>query len=116
MRSFEADLLGRLLSFVAERFPHSLAAAAEAFGRAGVAAVDDSDPAAVEALRARATAELRRSLAAAPDGLPETTPGVSPAARLAQAADELVSACDGALRREALRASLTDEERRELLQ
>jgi hypothetical protein len=45
----------------------------------------------------------------------ETTPGVTARERLAQAEETLVSACDGFLRREAIAASLTNEERIELL-
>ncbi|HEX2165179.1 MAG TPA: thiamine pyrophosphate-dependent enzyme, partial [Thermoanaerobaculia bacterium] len=58
---------------------------------------------------------LGRIDAAALPELPETTPGVAAADRLAAAAAELAAACDGFLAREAIAASLTPEERRELL-
>ena len=65
---------------------------------------------------------LRRALAkalyehvTAPDGIAETTPGVSASKRLEQARAELVEACDGFLRRAAIEASLTKDERREIL-
>ena len=41
---------------------------------------------------------------APPDGLPDTTPGVSVERRLALATTELLEACDGFLRREAIAA------------
>ena len=74
------------------------------------------DPDAIEALRPALASALRRELAgAAPDGLPETTPGVSVDERLAQAKAELAEACDGFLRRESIAASLTRDERIEIL-
>ena len=51
----------------------------------------------------------------APDGLDETTPGTSAIKRLEQARAEIVEACDGLLAREAIRVSLTSDERREIL-
>src|SRR5262249_39873794 len=61
-------------------------------------------------------AELSRLLAGAPpENLPETTPGVSVDERLVFAKKELAEACDGFLRREAIAASLTRDERVELL-
>jgi 2-oxoisovalerate dehydrogenase E1 component len=48
-------------------------------------------------------------------GVPETTPGVSVNDRLHHAAVEILASCDGFLRREAIAASLTPEERREIL-
>ncbi|HWP98923.1 MAG TPA: thiamine pyrophosphate-dependent enzyme, partial [Vicinamibacterales bacterium] len=53
--------------------------------------------------------------ARAPAEAAETTPGVDVATRLAQAREEIVAACDGFLRREAIAASLTPDERREIL-
>jgi 2-oxoisovalerate dehydrogenase E1 component len=48
-------------------------------------------------------------------GAPDPTPGTSAQERLNQAREELLDACDGFLAREALAASLTDDERREIL-
>src|SRR5204863_5043175 len=48
-------------------------------------------------------------------GVPETTPGVSVNQRLHQAVTEVVDACDGFLRREAIAASLTPDEKSEIL-
>ena len=47
--------------------------------------------------------------------LGETIPRVSAAERHAAAVDELVDACEGFFRREEIRASLTADERREML-
>ncbi|HEY0590917.1 MAG TPA: thiamine pyrophosphate-dependent enzyme, partial [Thermoanaerobaculia bacterium] len=51
----------------------------------------------------------------APVAVPETTPRVDAARRLREAREEVLDACDGFLRREALAASLTPYERREIL-
>ena len=50
-----------------------------------------------------------------PPDLPDTTPGTSAQTRLEQASAELLDACDGFLRRSAIEASLTPDERREIL-
>jgi 2-oxoisovalerate dehydrogenase E1 component len=47
--------------------------------------------------------------------VPETTPSVSAGVRWTSAVDELIEACDGFLRRAALRLTLSAEERREML-
>ncbi|MDA8017134.1 MAG: thiamine pyrophosphate-dependent enzyme [Thermoanaerobaculia bacterium] len=47
--------------------------------------------------------------------LDETTPGVGPGTRLGQEISRLIDDCDGFLRRESLTASLSPDERRELL-
>ncbi|MGZ8729844.1 MAG: alpha-ketoacid dehydrogenase subunit alpha/beta [Thermoanaerobaculia bacterium] len=92
----------RFGAFVAERFPFALPAAMRAFeeanGNAG-------------ALRATLESALRIDVAS----LPETTPRVSAGARVQQATDEIVDACEGFLRREEIAASLTIEEKREIL-
>jgi hypothetical protein len=72
-----AGLSERFASFVAERQPFALRPALMAFS-----AVCRSDPgrdaAAIDALRPSFANALRRELAGAPpDGIPETTPGVS---------------------------------------
>ena len=108
------DLASRFRAFVAERFPFALGAAAEAFDAADGPAA--SGEGAIEALRPRLRAELRRRAASSfPPVTGETTPGVAAAARVALAVEELVGACDGFLRRAAIRASLTPDERREIL-
>lgn len=71
---------------------------------------------AIDALRAPLRESLRKRLGRpVPAGLGETTPGVDAAQRLARASADLLDACDGFLRREAIAASLTPAERREIL-
>lgn len=108
----------RLSAFVAERFPFALPATArildegldiDGLGGAELArALDDQR----EDLRRRLLESLDKT---PPAGIPETTPGVSARQRLSQAAEQLADAVDGFLRRETIAASLTAEERRELL-
>jgi len=72
---------------------------------------------ALEALRPKLRGALVRELTARVEpaaGLEETTPGVAAKDRLTEAVSELADACDGFLRREAIAASFTDDERREL--
>jgi len=110
-----SSLFGRFAAFVAERFPFALAPAIEAFTLA-CRRDPGRDSAALDALRAPFAAELTRLLAGAPpENLPETTPGVSVDERLVLAKRELAEACDGFLRREAIAASLTKDERIELV-
>lgn len=58
-------------------------------------------------------AELERELLSHASG--ETTPGVSAHDRVQRSIDEVLAACNGFLRREAIAASLTAEEKREIL-
>ena len=93
----------RLGAFVTERFPFAVEIALSAFDDAS------GDP-------ARFRTALERRLAAAPrPSAGDTTPGVSAETRVQQANAELADACDGFLRREAIKASLTRDERREML-
>jgi 2-oxoisovalerate dehydrogenase E1 component len=111
-------LAARFAAFVAERFPFALDAATGALHDTLQAAGEPAaaDPDAIEALREPLATALRGALSATPPkGTPEPTPGVDAATRLSQAVDEAVQACDGFLRREAIAASLSDEERVELL-
>jgi 2-oxoisovalerate dehydrogenase E1 component len=113
-----APLVSRFAAFVAERHPESMERAVKAFGAVVARAKRPagSPASALDALRKPLRAALRKALAAeAPRGVTETTPGVSPKARLRQAETVLLEACDGFLRRESIRASLTPEERREIL-
>jgi 2-oxoisovalerate dehydrogenase E1 component len=109
------QLGARFAAFVAERHPYALAVAREAWRSAGGDAADERAPGGLERLRPALREELQRRLSAAPDGLPETTPGVSAARRLEQGARTLADECDGFLVRAAVAASLTREERLELL-
>ena len=111
-------LASRFAAFVAERYPFAVDHAVEAFDAAGLPAVKGRDATKLDAARPALRRALAKSLyerVAAPDGTSETTPGVSAARRLEQARAELVDACDGFLRRAAIEASLTKDERREIL-
>jgi 2-oxoisovalerate dehydrogenase E1 component len=110
------DLAGRLGAFILERHPLAIVDALDALD----AVVRGKAPCgadAVDALRPAFRAELSRRLAArsAPRGLPDPTPRVGAQTRAAQAREELLDAADGFLRREAIEASLTAGERREML-
>ena len=110
-----APLADRLMSFVVERFPFALPAVRIALQSCNVGK-DATDQHSIERLRPILCQELSKRLGEiAASDLPETTPGVTAAARLQAARDELVEACDGFLTREAIAASLTDDERREIL-
>jgi 2-oxoisovalerate dehydrogenase E1 component len=95
------SLQSRFAAFLAERFPFVAPVALRSLGDDGQ--VD--------------LAKLREALG---DSLlvgdvPETTPGVPAGERLRQAVDEVAAAVDGFLRREAIAASLTSEEKRGML-
>src|SRR5947208_8838405 len=109
-------LASRFGAFVAERYPFALAEAADALD-AVVGGRSLRTEAELEALRPALRRELSRRLESRPmpAGLAETTPGIGADARLAQAHRELLDACDGFLRRAAIEASLTADERREIL-
>jgi len=101
---------------VAEQDPHALPLALDAWGEAVARLPDEREHVAFDALRAPLREALRKRLGRpAPAGLAEATPGVDAAQRLARAGTDLVEACDGFLRREAIAASITPAERRELL-
>ena len=101
---------------MAEQDPHALALALDAWGEAVVRTPEEREHAAIDALRGPLRESLRRRLGRpAPTGLAEPTPGVDAAQRLTRAAADLLEACDGFLRREAIAASFTPAERRELL-
>jgi len=110
-----AGLARRFAAFVAEVFPFALAPAVEAFeAAAGDSAAKDA--AAIESLRPRLAAELAARLPGRlPDDLAETTPGVPAADRLARAAADLADACDGFLARAAIAASISRDEKLEML-
>jgi 2-oxoisovalerate dehydrogenase E1 component len=103
-------LASRFAAFVAERHPESLDRAVKAFASAFAKAKS------LEAMRKPLAAALKKGLPlTAPRGTSETTPGVGAPERMRQAQAAIVDACDGFLRREAIRAALTAEERREML-
>src|SRR5205823_2916544 len=103
----------RLGAFVLERFPFAAAAVTAALAALGIEALDAPG---IARLRAAFPDALRRALPAqAPADLPDCTPSVAPGPRWRAAVDELARACDDFLRRAEIQASLTREERREIL-
>ena len=110
------SVAARFGAFVLERYPFAAASAAAALPTLiRDAGGDLSHDAAIERVRAQMPQALRRALAVPPADLPDTTPAVGAAARWASAVDDLVDACDGFLRRAAIEASLTPDERLEML-
>ncbi len=108
------DLSRELGAFVLERHPFAAAAAIDALAAAGGGQARGES--AIDAVRQPFAAALRVRLEPLlPPALGETTPGVAAAQRFAGAVDEVVDACDGLLRRAAIRASLTPAERVEIL-
>ncbi len=109
-------LASRFGAFVAERHPLALADAVEAFETAAGGRAPRSD-AEIDAIRQPFRRELTRRLAARPlpPGLADTTPRTPAETRIGQAHAELLGACDGFLRRAAIEASLSADERREML-
>jgi 2-oxoisovalerate dehydrogenase E1 component len=87
-----------LSAFLLERYPFAVAALSRSDGDL-----------------ARFREELDRELAPLAHALAETTPGVPATTRVRQAIDEILAACEGFLRREAIAASLTTGEKREIL-
>src|SRR5262245_31337090 len=108
------DLARRLEAFVVERFPFAVAPVRAAFD--AIRTSYKPDEPAFQSLRTAFAEALRTRLQnLAPTERVETTPGVEAPARFAFAIDELAAACDAFLERAALRASLTVDERREIL-
>lgn len=109
-------LASRFGTFVAERHPFALADAIQAFETilAGTEPRSEGD---IDALRPAVHRELskRLQLRPVPGGLGDTTPRTSAEQRLGLAYRALLDDCDGFLRRAAIEASLTREERIEIL-
>lgn len=95
------SLSSRFAAFLAERFPFAAPVVLSCLG-------DDGQ---IDLARLREA--LGDSLLIG--DLPETTPGVHAAERLRQAIDEVADAAEGFLRREAIAASLTTDEKRGIL-
>lgn len=124
-RSPSTGLAERFAAFVAERHPFALELAREALEEASGRAVDRFDHAGgeearIEALRAPLRDALARrfsaeAIAGVAAVLPDPVPGRSAGERLSRAAAELVESCDGFLHRAAIAASLTRDEKREML-
>src|SRR6476469_1480453 len=104
-------LLARFAAFIAERHPFALKPALAAFEQV-VASAND-----IDALRKALEPALAAALApdTAVTNVPETTPGISVNERLNDAVQEVVDACDGFLRREAIAAAITEEEKQSML-
>jgi 2-oxoisovalerate dehydrogenase E1 component len=97
--------LPRFAAFLAERYPFAAPIVLRALG----------DPSEINV-----EIDLDRIRQALGDSMllgdvAETTPGVSASERLQQAVDEVAEACEGFARREEIVASLTHEEKREML-
>jgi len=109
-------LAARFGAFIAERHPLALTDTLDAFEKAANGRDPQSEKA-IEAVRPALQRELKKRLLARaiPPGLPDTTPRTTAAVRLNQAYAELLDAADGFLRRAAIAASLTNEERLEIL-
>jgi 2-oxoisovalerate dehydrogenase E1 component len=108
------DLARRLEAFVVERFPFAVAPVRAAFD-ASKTAYKPEEPG-LESLRTAFADALRTRLQnLAPTEPVETIPGVQAPQRFAFAIDEIADACDGFFERAAIRASLTADERREIL-
>jgi 2-oxoisovalerate dehydrogenase E1 component len=108
----------RFAAFVAERHPFALPFALAAFEDAGLTALKRRDAVRIDSARPvvrRALAKALYDNVVAPEGIADTTPGTTALKRLEQARAEVVEACDGFLRRAAIEASLTKDERREIL-
>ena len=113
-----SGLGSRFAAFVAERHPFALPYALEAFETAGLSTIKGRDAVKLDAARTpmrRALAKALYDSVTAPEGISETTPGTTALKRLEQARAEVVEACDGFLRRAAIEASLTKNERRDIL-
>ncbi|MBK5254393.1 MAG: hypothetical protein JJE39_00010 [Vicinamibacteria bacterium] len=109
-------LLDRFCAFILERHPFAggalRSAIAELKAQFGEAPTGDV----LESMRPVIREGLERALASgAPCGLPETTPRVTADHRWGQAVTEVVASADSFLEREAIAASLTPDQRREIL-
>ena len=108
------DLRARFCAFVVEQCPFAIGPAVAAFDRTGRGPL--SSPADIEAFRVAFAKAFRAGVKwPALTDEAETTPGVGVSERLRQGTEAVVFACDGFFRREKIAASLTDDERRELL-
>ncbi len=116
-------LRGNFAAFIAERHPFAFRAAVIALEQAiGNTALDERDGFAIDALRPPLRSALEQQLSEAivpaspiQDRVPETTPGTSLNHRLHQAVIDVIDDCDGFLRRAAIAASLSNDEKREIL-
>ena len=109
-------IAAKLTAFVLERHPFALPAIRRLLDGLGSAPAP-RDQAEIDAFRSAFLAQLDAGLSNLADveGIPDPTPRVSAVERLEQACRQLREDCDGFLRRASLIASLTRDERREIL-
>src|SRR4029450_10446066 len=109
-------IASRFGALVAERHPFAPGEALDAL-EAVTGGREPRGEAAIDALRPAFHRELTRrlQLRPLPSGLPDPTPRTSIEMRIGQAYSALIDDCDGFLRRAAIEASLTREERIEIL-
>src|SRR4026208_1910438 len=101
-------------AFILERYPFAATSARDA--RAAVTGAAPVLETGIDRLRDPFARELRARLQRlAPLDVADPSPGVTADRRFEQALDDIVNACDGFFRRAAIRASLTAEERLEIL-
>ena len=123
LASARMSLRARFAAFVAEKHPFALRPAVAALEQALAGReLDERDGFVLDALREPLRRLLEQVLSEAlipsvaiDDAIPDTTPGTSINQRLNHAVLEVIDACDGFLRREAIAASLSAEEKREIL-
>jgi 2-oxoisovalerate dehydrogenase E1 component len=116
-------LRARFAAFVAERHPFALRPASGALEQAIAGReLDEHDGFALDALREPLRRLLEQTLSEAlvpatmfDEPIPDTTPGTSINQRFNHAVLEVIDSCDGFVRREAIAASLSAEEKREIL-
>lgn len=113
----------RFAAFVAEQHPYILRPAVEVFASllASTSGATD-EPTTIESLREPLATSLRERLRRETSpgllvSLPsiETTPRISASERVSAAVERVIESCDGFLRREAIAASLTSDEKLEIL-
>ncbi|HSP14344.1 MAG TPA: thiamine pyrophosphate-dependent enzyme [Thermoanaerobaculia bacterium] len=111
----KAALIARFAAFVAEKHPFALRPALAAFEQ--IAATSDDIDALRDPLRRALEPALAEALApqTAVTNVPETTPGVTVNERLGEAMSDVIESCDGFLRREAIAAAITMQEKRDIL-
>jgi hypothetical protein len=103
----------RLRSFVLERFPFALPMVERALD--ATSAPKHCSVEGIETFRAAFGSALAAHAVLNVTEIPDTTPGVDARTRSRRAVEELLDGCDGFLVREAIAASLTADERREML-
>jgi 2-oxoisovalerate dehydrogenase E1 component len=114
MAADRSGLDARFLSFIADRYPLSFALVEQAVR--SQPSPTPRDPESIRRFGDRIHETIARQLREiSASHLPDCTPGLSPDARLEAARAELLDASDGFFARAAIAASLTDDERREML-